>query len=68
MSDPTNLDALEEIQFNTGYATELVLCDDESLQICIERVLEDESDALEISDIDSEELAGIDVEEAKKRR
>ena len=66
MSDPTNLDALEEIQFNTGYATELVLCDDESLQICIEKVLEDESDALDISDIDSDELAGIDVEETKK--
>ena len=66
MSDPTNLDALEEIQFNTGYSTELVLCEETSLQTCIEKVLEDESDALDISDIDSEELAGIDVEEAKK--
>ncbi|ALO35971.1 type IV-A pilus assembly ATPase PilB [Colwellia sp. MT41] len=66
MSDPTNLDALEEIQFNTGYNTELVLCEDTSLQACIEKVLEDESDALDISDIDSEELAGIDVAEAKK--
>ena len=64
MSDPTNLDALEEIQFNTGYSTELVLCEETSLQACIEKVLEDESDALDISDIDSEELAGIDVEEA----
>jgi len=66
MSDPTNLDALEEIQFNTGYSTELVLCDEISLQACIEKVLEDESDALEISDIDSDELANIDVEETKK--
>ncbi|MCJ8294963.1 MAG: type IV-A pilus assembly ATPase PilB [Colwellia sp.] len=66
MSDPTNLDALEEIQFNTGYSTELVLCEETSLQTCIEKVLEDESDALDISDIDSEELAGIDVAEAKK--
>ncbi len=66
MSDPTNLDALEEIQFNTGYSTELVLCEEQSLQACIERVLEDESDALEISDIDSDELAGIDVEDTKK--
>ena len=66
MSDPTNLDALEEIQFNTGYSTELVLCEETSLQACIEKVLEDESDALDISDIDAEELAGIDVEESKK--
>ena len=66
MSDPTNLDALEEIQFNTGYSTELVLCDEQSLQACIEKVLEDESDALEISDIDADELAGIDVEDGKK--
>ena len=66
MSDPTNLDALEEIQFNTGYSTELVLCDEQSLQACIEKVLEEESDALDISDMDSDELAGIDVEETKK--
>tara|TARA_B100000809_G_scaffold42352_1_gene36822 strand:- start:664 stop:2364 length:1701 start_codon:yes stop_codon:yes gene_type:complete len=66
MSDPTNLDALEEIQFNTGYSTELVLCDEKSLQNCIEKVLEDESDALNISDIDADELAGIDVEDTKK--
>jgi type IV pilus assembly protein PilB len=66
MSDPTNIDALEEIQFNTGYSTELVLCDEKSLQACIEKVLEDESDALNISDIDADELAGIDVEESRK--
>lgn len=66
MSDPTNLDALEEIQFNTGYNTELVLCDEKSLQACIEKVLEDESGALDISDIDADELAGIDVEDTKK--
>ena len=66
MSDPTNLDALEEIQFNTGYSTELVLCDEKSLQTCIEKVLEDESSALDISDIDADELAGIDVEDSRK--
>ncbi|TMM47727.1 type IV-A pilus assembly ATPase PilB [Colwellia ponticola] len=66
MSDPTNLDALEEIQFNTGYSAEVVLCDETSLQACIEKVLEDDSDALDISDMDANELAGIDVEENKK--
>ncbi len=66
MSDPTNLDALEEIQFNTGFSTELVLTDEHSLQTCIEKVLEEESDALDITDIDSEELSGLEVQEEKK--
>ncbi len=64
MSDPTNLEALEEIQFNTGYNTELVLCDELSLQACIDNVLEDESDALQITDVDAAELADIDVQES----
>ena len=54
MSDPTNMDALEEIQFNTGYSTELILTDEKSLQACIEKVLEEEIDSLEIDDIDTE--------------
>ena len=66
MSDPTNLDALEEIQFNTGFTTELVLADEQSLQETIEKVLEDEGDALDITDIDTEELSGIDVQEEKQ--
>jgi type IV pilus assembly protein PilB len=68
MSDPTNLDALEEIQFNSGYSTELILCDEISLQTCIEKVLEDDNDALDISDIDSAELAGIDVDDDVKQK
>ncbi|GHF79602.1 type IV-A pilus assembly ATPase PilB [Thalassotalea marina] len=63
MSDPTNHDALEEIQFNTGYTTELVLANEKALHDCIEKVLEEESGALDISDIDTEELSGIDVQE-----
>ena len=62
MSDPTNLNALEEIQFNTGFSTELVLTDEHGLQACIEKVLEDENDALDITDIDSAELSGLEVE------
>ncbi|WDE11220.1 type IV-A pilus assembly ATPase PilB [Thalassomonas haliotis] len=66
MSDPTNLDALEEIQFNTGFATELVLTDENSLQTCIDKVLEEDSEALGITDIDAEELSEIDVQEERK--
>jgi len=66
MSDPTNLDALEDIQFNTGFPTELVLASDHNLQIFIDKILEEESDALDITDIDAEELAGIDVQEDRQ--
>ncbi|MFT5295423.1 MAG: type IV pilus assembly protein PilB [Colwellia sp.] len=66
MSDPTNLDALEDIQFNTGFPTELVLTNDHNLQIFIDKILEEEGDALDISDIDAEELAGIDVQEERQ--
>ncbi len=62
MSDPTDMDALEDIQFNTGFTTELVLVDEVSLHETIDVVLESESDALEISDMDTSELAGIEVE------
>ena len=63
MSDPTDMDALEDIQFNTGFTTELVLVDESSLQETIDVVLESESDSLELSDIDSDELAGIEVQD-----
>jgi type IV pilus assembly protein PilB len=66
MSDPTNIDALEEIQFNTGFSTELVLTDEHGLQGCIDKVLEDESDALDITDIDAAELSGLEVQEDKQ--
>lgn len=66
MSDPTNHDALEELQFNTGYSTELVLADENVLRDCIEKVLEEDSEALDISDIDTDELSGIDVQEERQ--
>ena len=65
MSDPTNHDALEEIQFNTGFATELILTDENALHDCIEKVLEEESDALDITDIDTDELSNIDVQDER---
>jgi type IV pilus assembly protein PilB len=63
VSDPTNLDAFEEIQFNTGYTTELVVTDEPSLQQLIDKVLDDANESLDISDLDTEELAGMDVQE-----
>ncbi|WP_443080257.1 type IV-A pilus assembly ATPase PilB [Thalassotalea sp. ND16A] len=66
VSDPTNIDAIEEFQFNTGYSTELVIADEKSLRETIEKLLEDENSVLDITDLDSEELGNIDVEDEKK--
>lgn len=63
MSDPTDIDALEDIQFNTGFTTELVIADERSLQDAIEKTLESDSDALDISDMDTAELGGIEVQD-----
>ncbi|WOH35811.1 type IV-A pilus assembly ATPase PilB [Thalassotalea fonticola] len=66
VSDPTNIDALEEFQFNTGFNTEMVLTDEKTLIDTIENILEDENSALDISDLDQEELGDLDVEDEKK--
>lgn len=64
MSDPTNMDALEEIQFNTGYTTELILTDEKSLQACIEKILEEQNEALslDINDLEAKELLALEVQ------
>ncbi|MDN3653581.1 type IV-A pilus assembly ATPase PilB [Thalassotalea ponticola] len=67
VSDPTNVDALEELQFNTGYSTEMVLADDTTLNATIESILEDEQSALDISDLDADELGSIAVEDTEKQ-
>ncbi|OUS31070.1 type IV-A pilus assembly ATPase PilB [Thalassotalea sp. 42_200_T64] len=66
VSDPTNIDAIEEFQFNTGYSTEVVIADEISLREVIEKILEDENSALDITDLDQDELGDLDVEDDKK--
>ncbi|MDG2392902.1 MAG: type IV-A pilus assembly ATPase PilB [Thalassotalea sp.] len=66
VSDPTNIDALEEFQFNTGFSTELVLANEKSLTDTIDKILEDENSALDLTDLDQDELGDLDVEEKKE--
>ncbi|WP_394172635.1 type IV-A pilus assembly ATPase PilB [Thalassotalea litorea] len=65
VADPTNHDALEEFQFNSGYSTEMVICDQSSIEKHIEKILENDHDALEIDALDNEELAGLEVADEK---
>ncbi|OOZ41874.1 type IV-A pilus assembly ATPase PilB [Solemya pervernicosa gill symbiont] len=50
LSDPTNLQALDEIKFHTGVNTDAILVEEESLNKMIEKVLE-EQDSSSMSDL-----------------
>ncbi|WP_371373517.1 type IV-A pilus assembly ATPase PilB [Thalassotalea aquiviva] len=65
VSDPTQLEVLQEFQFNTGFSCELVLADANDLQSTIE-LLFDETSSLELTDLDEEELKQIDTNDGKQ--
>ncbi len=67
LSDPTNLQALDEIKFATGISTEAVIVEDDKLARIIEKVLEAMDTAMEgLDDADLEDLdiSGGDEEPA----
>lgn len=57
VSDPTNIQGIDEIKFNTGLSTEPVIAEEDKLTAMIENFLES-SDALNIED----EFGEIDIE------
>lgn len=64
VSDPTNLQALDEIKFNTGLATEAVIVEHDKLTKAIEGVLSAiESASLDMGDADLDNLDITDGEE-----
>jgi type IV pilus assembly protein PilB len=59
MSDPTNLQALDELTFHTGLNTETIIVEEQKLNLIIEKLLADEDNAsLNIQDSD---LDGLDI-------
>ena len=66
-SDPTNIAALEDFQFSAGLHAEAILVEDDKLTKALEKVLEDDISGLDISGMDEEALAGIEVEDTSKR-
>lgn len=67
VSDPTNLQALDEIKFNVGANTEPILVEDDKLATIIEKMMEDETstmDALEDTDLDDLEISSGEDEDA----
>jgi len=63
VSDPTNLQALDEIKFNTGLNTDLVLVEEDKLASTIEKAMAGQ-DSLEDMDLDEDldNLEAIDTE------
>ncbi len=63
VSDPNNLNALEEFQFSLGLHVEPIIVQQSALDRVIDKVLEGEIDQLEISEEDEQRLANIDTDD-----
>ena len=61
VSDPTNLQALDEIKFQTGVTTEAVLVEEDKLQTLIEKFLESKEDD-GLGDLGDDDLEDLDME------
>ncbi|MCK0107107.1 type IV-A pilus assembly ATPase PilB [Marinobacter sp. S0848L] len=60
VSDPTNIQALDEIKFNTGLSTDAVLVDDAKLRAAIDKYLESQDSSM--GDLDDADLDGVETE------
>ncbi len=66
VSDPTNIQALDEIKFNTGLSTDGILVDDAKLKVAIDKYLESQDTTmgdLEDADLESVETEGGERED-----
>ncbi|RLU00410.1 type IV-A pilus assembly ATPase PilB [Ketobacter sp.] len=60
VSDPTNLQAMDEIKFNTGLSTEAIIVDEDKLDGAIDRYLESSDSGF--SDLGDADLDDLDIE------
>lgn len=60
VSDPTNIQALDEIKFNTGLSTDAILVDDAKLRATIDKYLESHDTTM--GDLDDADLEGVETE------
>ncbi len=61
VSDPTNLQALEEIRFHTGVSTEAVLVEDDKLSAIIDQFLSAQEDG-GLGELGDDDLEDLDLE------
>ena len=60
VSDPTNIQALDEIKFNTGLSTDAVLVDETKLREAIDKYLESHDTSM--GNLDDADLEGVETE------
>lgn len=66
ISDPTNHQAINDIQFSTGLSTEAILVEEDKLSDAIEKFFDSHGSGLE--DIGDVDLDGVDIESATDRQ
>ena len=59
-SDPTNIQALDELKFHTGLSTDAILVEDDKLGGAIEKYLESQDTSM--GDLEDADLDGLDVD------
>ena len=70
VADPTNLQGLDEIKFNTGLATEPVLVDETKLSLALDKMLDAADTSLTDFASGGDDLLGLDIggdEDAKNK-
>ncbi|MDS1309433.1 type IV-A pilus assembly ATPase PilB [Marinobacter xiaoshiensis] len=60
VSDPTNIQALDEIKFNTGLSTDAILVDDAKLREAIDKYLDSQDTSM--GDLDDADLEDVETE------
>ena len=66
MSDPTNLQALEEIRFNTGLSVETLIAEDNKLKALLDAII-NEAEGSAFDDLDSD-LEDIDISSGDEKK
>ncbi|RPA35376.1 type IV-A pilus assembly ATPase PilB [Shewanella frigidimarina] len=66
-SDPTNITALEDFQFSLGLHAEAILVEDDKLNKVLDKILEEDISGLDLSGIDEEALAGIEITDTSRQ-
>lgn len=66
ISDPTNIQALDEFKFQSGITTEAVIVEEDKLSRTIESFLEGQNSALD--DLDSGELDDLEIEDSTETK
>ena len=67
VADPTQLDAIEDFEFNTGLQAETIICEFDKLHHAIEKLFEESSSHLDISDLDFKEFSEFEVEDTTEQ-